>query len=334
MNGPSITLSIKRGDGLAPSYTGWSVSLFLHGLAIILSILLVSDLRLPPQSPSFKWEVALNEPTPLSPPTPELTKIVAAIKPSPAKAEPVQPRLVERKVQTVDLVQQLNQRVARISVNVRAVIPTVRTVSQEVQTVTTAVQSVPAAHTVSSRESYPVSTAKTAEIGHVAEVGSQAVSRPPAHTSNGMAFKGTVSEPALAAGTSSIISHPALEGAMNVRASSLASMRPTNARSAPAPQADFNWLIDAIRDRTEGRKGYPLLALANRWEGTVTLRINVRPEKKELLLVDATIDESSGYSLLDTHALEVVQQAFPLPLKHGLERPQTFTYQMEFYMAR
>ena len=43
-------------------------------------------------------------------------------------------------------------------------------------------------------------------------------------------------------------------------------------------------------------------------------------------LVDLGIEESSGYPVLDRHALEVVRKAFPLELKHPLGQPQILVH--------
>jgi len=87
----------------------------------------------------------------------------------------------------------------------------------------------------------------------------------------------------------------------------------------PSTQADFGWLAQAIWDRMERIKRYPREARQKEWEGKVVLEAVIRQDG-EILTV--RIAESSGYTLLDQNAMDVMLEISPLPLKHALGRSQ------------
>lgn len=90
-------------------------------------------------------------------------------------------------------------------------------------------------------------------------------------------------------------------------------------RSAPTTKADYSWLAEALWNRVEQLKRYPHIARMNRWQGKVVLRAVIREDGQ---LMDLEIAESSGHSVLDRDAMEVMKQASPLKLKHPLGQPQ------------
>ena len=71
--------------------------------------------------------------------------------------------------------------------------------------------------------------------------------------------------------------------------------------------------------RIERLKGYPYIARANRWEGLVILEAVINHEG---VLVDLKIAESSGHSVLDQDAMEVIRKSCPLQLKHSLGKSE------------
>lgn len=91
----------------------------------------------------------------------------------------------------------------------------------------------------------------------------------------------------------------------------------------PAPsaqtKADYGWLAQTIRTKVEQLKQYPHMARANRWEGRVVLRAVIGEDGQ---LVDLKIAESSGHSVLDEAALDVLKNAAPLTLPQPLGRSQ------------
>ncbi len=98
-----------------------------------------------------------------------------------------------------------------------------------------------------------------------------------------------------------------------------ASVKEIPVRSAPATKADYGWLSDALWRQVEQLKIYPHLARMNRWEGKVVLRAVIQEDGQ---LRDIEVAESSGHSVLDHDALDLMRRASPLKLKHPLGKPQ------------
>ena len=90
------------------------------------------------------------------------------------------------------------------------------------------------------------------------------------------------------------------------------------ARAFPAPHADFGWLMQALWRRIEQLKRYPTRARMNRWEGTVVVRAVI---KDDGYFAELVMEKSSGHEDLDKDALELLERASPLKLKHDLRRP-------------
>lgn len=96
-------------------------------------------------------------------------------------------------------------------------------------------------------------------------------------------------------------------------------------------RADYGWLAETLWAALEQHKRYPSIARMNRWEGRVVVHVTVRRDGR---LVNPEVEESSGYSVLDQAAVDVVQHASPLPLKYALEQSPVavsipLTYQLE-----
>lgn len=96
-------------------------------------------------------------------------------------------------------------------------------------------------------------------------------------------------------------------------------------------RADYGWLAETLWAALERHKRYPSIARMNRWEGRVVVHVSVRRDGQ---LVNPEVEESSGYSVLDQAAVDVVRQASPLPLKYALEQSPVsmsipLTYQLE-----
>ena len=94
------------------------------------------------------------------------------------------------------------------------------------------------------------------------------------------------------------------------------------AAEAPSPPGrSQSSLLAAYRQSlTEifaGQQQYPRVAALRGWEGEVRLRLRVA-RKGNLLAVQ--LDHSSGFDILDQHALSILQQLASLPpLPEGLE---------------
>ncbi|GKS56753.1 hypothetical protein YTPLAS18_02800 [Nitrospira sp.] len=79
---------------------------------------------------------------------------------------------------------------------------------------------------------------------------------------------------------------------------------------------NYTWLMDTLRDKVEEVKAYPALAKINHWQGRVVIQVEVLGNGR---LRNATIEQSSGYQILDEAALETVRAASPLKLTHALK---------------
>jgi protein TonB len=311
--------------------TGWSLSLIFHGMTVAAAIVLVSALKLPPEQAPFKWEVVMVEPSP--------PQVQPAAKPPQPLAQPApnaKSQPVVRTVQTIQTVQRVQEIVHQ---ETRSAPASVQPLTRAAHQIEAAAQSVPATQTV------PV--AKAIDLGEqVIDVADQAVVRPASQSSDqsaGVISKGTVSEMAVTSSAAPIsqtvttAAHPDVENPRppTVERQAMVKEIPVAAgpkvsapvvkeivaNNIPAAKADYGWLAAAIRERVEKlkEKGYPHLARMNRWEGQVTIRVRLKLAGQQAFLADSHVEQSSGYAALDAHALEVVRQIFPLPLKYQID---------------
>jgi len=99
-------------------------------------------------------------------------------------------------------------------------------------------------------------------------------------------------------------------------------------RSTPAPQRDYGWLAETLRDRIEELKRYPPMARMNNWQGKVVLKFVV---KEDGTVENLEVVQSSGHAVLDEAAMETIRRASPLPLKHELGKPRvTFQFPISY----
>jgi protein TonB len=99
-------------------------------------------------------------------------------------------------------------------------------------------------------------------------------------------------------------------------------------RSTPAPQRDYGWLAETLRDRIEELKRYPPMARINNWQGKVVLKFVV---KEDGTVENLEVVQSSGHAVLDEEAMETIRRASPLQLKHELGKPRvTFQFPINY----
>jgi protein TonB len=274
----------------------WALSLLVHALGISAAVALVADLHVAPQPEPFKWDVSVVERPTLQQPA---KAILPQVKPTPPPPKPVQSQPVDPRpvMQTVQSVQTVPQ-VVRQEI-VREVKPVAQAMEQTVPVET---------QSVVSSEPYPVITKQAPP----------AVSEAPASSVS----------PAATPVTPSVVSRPDLDATSPppvlqehtvVMDNPVAAVEELLVRSAPATKPDFGWLAEALWNRVEQLKRYPHVARMNRWEGKVVLRGVIKADGQ---VVNLEIAESSGYSVLDRDALEIMKQASPLKLKHPLGQPQ------------
>ena len=177
------------------------------------------------------------------------------------------------------------------------VVETVRqVVQQEIRTVTPVVQAVP-----QPIQSKPQVIARTA----------QPIETPP---------PAAMVQPAAAAPATPTQSAKPVSQPMNVHT--------VTVRTTPAPQRDYGWLAETLRDRIEELKRYPAMARINNWQGKVVLKFVVREDGT---VENLEVVQSSGHTVLDEAAMETIRLASPLPLKHELGKPRvTFQFPISY----
>lgn len=137
--------------------------------------------------------------------------------------------------------------------------------------------------------------------------------------------------PAMPTAAQSTIQAPAAMGAPaspsptheQVQAIEQASIKQLPVRAAPPTRPDYGWLMEALWRQVDRLKRYPHTARVNRWEGKVVLRAVIRDDGQ---VIDLSVEESSGYTVLDRDALEILKQASPLKLKHPLGQAQVVVH--------
>lgn len=290
----------------------WTISLLLHGLAIGGSVLLLSDLHLAPQPEPFRWVVSRIEPgMPAEPPI---------------SAQPSHPQPTMQSVQSRPVEVQPVGKPAEPS-------PSLQPAARQDMRDDKPVESPPVpARTIQPLATPPPQEAAPTESGALPPV-TQAVA--PAPSSTIATSSRTVTDaprgheslplPSKSEPTESvkpIAPEPTVRHEGPVVASlgpALQAESPTQPGPAVQAKADYGWLGQMLRTRVEQLKHYPHIARANRWEGRVVLRAVIGETGQ---LVDLTVVESSGHSVLDDAALEVLKNAAPLTLPQPLGRSQ------------
>jgi protein TonB len=311
---------------------GWVFSLFLHGSVVSGALFFEMETKPLVVKEPFKWEVSLVEaPKPADQPPPQSTPAPAT--PAPTETQPAKPQPVETKpviqtvqaraVQTVQPVQQV------VKQEVREVKPLVQAIEQSTRMVGRTVQS------MESVQPTPTETIRPAEPRGV--VSESVVSRPTVETAPPPVVSPQVIADAkiVPPSATSVISQLAEEAKPalvpdhavvkpdTIRTAAPvveeASARELPVRSAAATKADYGWLAKALWDRVSYLKHYPHLARVQHLEGRVVVRAVIRQDGH---LAHVEVAESSGHSVLDADALEIIRRACPLKLTHPLGRPQ------------
>lgn len=295
-------LSLHRPEEAQAHAWSWAASLLVHGLALGAAVVLVSGLRLAPQPEPFRWVVSKVEPR---------TPADAPIHAQPASAQPSKP------------MPPTQARPVKADTAPAQPVPPLRQ-SVQPMPVATPVEPTPVA-----RE--PIAQQRPASSEPLAA----SVALPtPAASTHSAATPVIAGAPATQAQTTveTQILQPGPQAQVQAAPTpqtppaTVASLTPA---SLPEPQAqptqglqtksDYRWLGQMLRTRVEELKHYPHVARANRWEGRVVLRAVIGEDGQ---LVDLKVSESSGHSILDEAALEVLKKAAPLTLPQPLGPPQ------------
>lgn len=337
----------------------WTYSLILHALFIGLALLLSTSLTLPPPNDPFRWDVALVEPAPSkeSPAPQPAAAVEPPPKPAPRTPSPTvrpmpQPTPVERHIETATqpIVQQVETRrqeqvLERKVATTEAPQPTehtaeVRPSTHEVKPVTAPAPSIverpaqviaadpsPAERVVATAPVETAAAQPTEEVVRRVEVNHQ--SSPVVERT-----EQTVTEPALTQ-----IVHQPTQAPTVVQTPTTIDRSPEPPTvnhsvpreaehpmiakappvSAPASRPDYSWLTDLLQRRSAEVRHYPSQARLNQWQGKVILRAVIRADGH---LADVTVKKSSGHSILDEAAMDVIRRITPIPLKYALGRQE------------
>ena len=331
---------------------GWLASFALHGAVVLAAMLLLSGLRPSTQPEPFHWDIALSQLTQAEPKHAEVQPLASSpVPPKPVRQSPpspVQPseeQAIAQRPQVIQTVEPVHQVVRQqeagqqqphsivesVASNAEPVYQNSRQVEPadaEVSAIQTPVMQTSAIQT-SVKESSPIENAP-------APVETSTV-----HTSQPMSVApvnpidvAVASEPQTVTSTAverpSAVPHQPTEGSSQgeplAPAPQIASAASVQAqpveRTAVVSQAtktDLSWLAQEIIARLEQAKRYPYLARMNRWEGKVIVRAVVRNDGQ---VISLQIAESSGHSVLDNDALELIKKVSPLTLKHPLGKTE------------
>jgi len=294
-------LPFHRSDAPRLYALSWTLSLLLHGLVIGAALVLVAKVHLPPQPEPFHWVVSRIE----MPSPPNVSNRAARTDAAPTQPAP-QPRPVEAQpvAGTIAPAPPLQ---ASMQQAVPAIAPLPQVSPQPMPGESEALPALPAP---------PAPPTVAATLPTAGQTPAEAP-----HQSQASPLMQTRQEP-LEQTRSEVRDVTTAQDT----STTVASLTPTLQPGPPAQPAqgtqttiNYGWLAQAIQARVEQWKHYPHIARANRWEGRVVVRAVIGEDGR---LLELKISESSGHSLLDEAALEVLKKVAPLPLTQPLGRPQ------------
>ncbi|HEV8539938.1 MAG TPA: TonB family protein, partial [Nitrospiraceae bacterium] len=276
----------------------------LHVTALGASIAVLGDLKLAPEPEPFTWEVSLVE---TSQPEAAQPSVAQPAPQPPIPEPPVKPEIV----QPVQKVEPLHHKVA-----LEAPPPTIEPKIQEIEK---PVETIHEAATVIPRSVEPVEVPQPAPVP-------VAKAETPIETKSETkeVARTETAPPVLQAPPTPPVQPQTVESAVPKEPAppapiQEATLRPMPAKPGAGKKADFGWLAQILWDRVARLKRYPHSARLNHMEGRVVIRAVITDDGQ---LAEANVSESSGHSVLDADALEVIRRACPLKLRQPLGRRQ------------
>ena len=278
-------------------FPAWGISLTLHGLAVGLAMMFVTQVKPLLPEEVFQWDVALVEAAKPESSSEQVPSVVARHQPSaqilpssksvPEMSQTVMP--IERKIEpprpTIETVKPIEPKIESPQVREELVERSIAEIAQPI--------SEPVAVAVSPEpiESHPVPN----EMVAVASASPSPSEAPVPQEA-----------PALASSQDS----PVVAAPVQV----------TRA-AGPSAEAklDHQWLAESLWRRVAELKRYPNSARMNGQEGKVILKAVIQSDGQ---LADVFVLKSSGYAALDMAAMEAVKLACPLHMKHAIGKPQ------------
>lgn len=290
---------------------GWVVSGLFHGLALIVALGFMAQVKPVVPKDVFTWDVALVEPQQVHEASPaEVTPAQEPAKPTsrPAVPAPTQPKKVTPVVQheirqPVETIKQTQQAVA-VQPNVETVAPVLEQLPSEVQQTEQFVAEsiVPVVQQEVSTQ--PVTTDAPIHPVEAPTIETASVTpdlNPPAPP---------VTATAVTRDAEPVVKESAPQTAM--------AASPTH-----AVKVDHGWLAELLRRRLAEIKRYPSTARLNGDEGKVVLRAVIRADGH---LSEVKVHRSSGHEALDNAALESIRLVCPLHMHTPLGTSEVAVY--------
>lgn len=289
-----------------------AISVTLHGIAMTLAVLLISQIKPLPLRDAFQWNVSLIESTLKRSAEPRAEAAQLSPPVSQPKVRPMRPAFVTSRseVQPNPFAKEAQQQ-PRETPNVTELPPIQAmeqpsTVQQQAQVV------VPMVEMEKSIVPQPYASNVLGSSPSDEKV-EQVIEAPDA---NHLPQVATVSQEPR---TSSQSAEPAQPVTKMVQ-------QPTVAR------ADYGWLIESLGTRLAELKRYPATARNNGLEGKVLLRAVIRADGQ---LTEVSVQKSSGHEELDAAAMQTMRDASPLKLYQELGRAQiAITVPLVYTLAR
>ena len=278
---------------------GWMVSATVHGLALIVALGLMAQVKPVMPKEVFTWDVALVEPKRTHKTSQaEIEPTQEPVKPTPTQAVPppnqpkkltqnIPPREVTPVLKTVETSRPIEQTVA-VQTKTEEVTPVIEQQSIDEPVVPVVQQEVATQPEITETPIQPVEArvVETAPVTHDPD--------PPA-------------SPAPAQSV----------------AQESAPQTPTATHSTPSVKVDHGWLAESLRRRLAEIKRYPSSARLNGWEGKVVLRAVIRSDGH---LSEVKVYRSSGHETLDNAAIEAIRLACPLHMHQPLGTSEVAVY--------
>ncbi|HET9846104.1 MAG TPA: TonB family protein [Nitrospira sp.] len=313
---------------------GWVASMLLHLFAVGVSIFLFTELKPAAELEPFHWEISLAQvaqPSPqVQPPTPVPPQPKRIVQPPPAPAKPVETRPTVQRVQTVQAVQRVEPVVRQEQVAVQQINPMIESIAQHAEPVQQERHTEQTTEAVQRAEAIEVPVAAVTTPVPVSQPAPVTQPEPTAVTEVATHHEPVVTNAPVVAEVPVLKQQPAVEAAPQAvevpapagETAQVASSHPLVERPAmvaPRTKTDYSWLTQELVARLEQSKRYPYLARMNRWQGKVVVQAVVRDDGQ---VVSLKIAESSGHTILDNDAMELIRKISPLQLKHPLGRSQ------------
>lgn len=313
----------------------WAISVTLHGIAVILAMLLVSQMKSLPVQDLFQWNVSLVEMV-------QVQSVESGAQaeglPKPAPQAVVRPKqsvtttsqIVPTRKQSPGLTERQQRLVETTPIAERSPAQTPPPAVQQHQEAVAQMDASPVGDVPRSEEAQhvepvfnPIAQSMVSEEQPSRVDTSAAVRQLPTDINKEPLTELTEPVRMAAVPRESAIPQASPEASQPVSGA----VRPT-----PAGHADYGWLIESVSKRLAELKRYPVTARSNGLEGKVLLRAVIRADGQ---LVEVMVQKSSGHEELDVAAMETIREASPLHLRHDLGRAHiAITVPLVYSLAR